>query len=402
MACPGSVALSESLPTTTKSESYAAQEGTCAHELAHVSLISQRQAASFIGQSFAGIEVTPEMAEHVQVYLDHVRTSQAVPGSQHWYEQKFSLAALNPPVPMFGTTDHAAYIPETRTLYVDDLKYGAGVMVEIEGNPQTKYYALGAVLSLDLKAHPVETVVMTIVQPRKEHEDGFVRSDTITIDQLWAFGRELIEAAEKTLDPNAPLVPGDHCRWCRARPVCPALYAKSQEIAAVEFEELSPVVLPPAPATLTPEQLGMVLSKLPLLDDWSKSVKEHAEQLLRDGHEVPGFKLVERRPRRVWKDAGIAEEVLAGLVENLGVSATELYEPATLRPVPQVEKLFHGKKKFAAIMGAHVEKKSSGVKLAPVTDKSPAVQVTVGAEFEMLPEASSGKTTGADNEEEAK
>lgn len=401
MACPGSVNLSETLPPNqNSSDSYAAREGSCAHELAQIALISGKDADAFVGETFHGIKVTEEMAAHVQVYLNHVQRDLSLARhsgvQKFWVERKFSLAALNPPSPMFGTADFVLYDPETRTLYVDDLKYGQGVMVEVTGNKQTRYYALGALLSLDQREHPVERVVTTIIQPRKEHEDGYIRSETLTVDEVWAFARELLDAANATLDPNAPLVTGDHCRWCPARAVCPALRAESQAIAAVEFDEM-PVVLPPVPSTIPPEQFGEMLGKLPILEAWIKSMKEHAENELREGREVPGHKLVERRARRVWVDPDAAAAAISKMAPAIGVAPADLFEKPELKSPAQVEKMFRGKKKFALAAGEHVIKKSSGYRVVPISDPSPEVVLTAGAEFELLSETSSA-TNSDDNE----
>ena len=61
-------------------------------------------------------------------------------------EHRVDLTPLRPPVPMFGTADAIVIKPKRRQLHVIDLKYGAGVLVEAENNPQTRYYGLGALL----------------------------------------------------------------------------------------------------------------------------------------------------------------------------------------------------------------------------------------------------------------
>src|SRR6476469_3869726 len=127
MACPGSINLIETLPDYDPEKSgsnIAAREGKCAHQVAERALQCDRcTAGDYIGQTYHDVEVTEEMAQHVQLYLDHVRKVQSIPGVLWWVEKKFSLAALNPPPsrPMFGTSDFSAYDPASRTLYVDDL-----------------------------------------------------------------------------------------------------------------------------------------------------------------------------------------------------------------------------------------------------------------------------------------
>jgi hypothetical protein len=318
--------------------------------------------------------VDEEMAVHVQLYLDHVRKVMSIPGVKYWIEKKFSLASLNPPMPMFGTSDFSAYDPATRTLYVDDLKYGMG-LVEIEGNPQTKYYALGAWLSLPHE-DVVEKIVMTIIQPRKDHPDGVVRSITIDAAELSEFAIELLDAARATLDPNAPLHAGDHCKFCPAKARCPELHRLSQEIAATEFDEVvAPVI--PAPALIPPEQFADMLGKLHILDDWSAAMKEHAYNELLAGREVPGFKLVERRAERKWEDTALADgDVLSRLPEGKRDDAKEI----RIKSPAQIEKLV-GKKFFNENLAQHTKKVSSGLKLVPEDHPSPPVLMG-GAEFD--------------------
>ena len=63
----------------------------------------------------------------------------------------------------FGTGD--AVIVADHELHIIDFKYGVGVLVEAEGNPQMRCYALGALDTYD-GIYDIETVKMTIFQPR--------------------------------------------------------------------------------------------------------------------------------------------------------------------------------------------------------------------------------------------
>ena len=160
------------------------------------------------------------MADGVQVYVDAVR-AELEPGDLLLVEQPFSLDQLRPPGEMFGTADAVIYKPKLRRLLVFDLKYGAGVVVEAVGNPQGRYYGLGACMAL--ADRPVSEVEIVIVQPRAPHPAGPIRRETISAFELVEWSADLLEAAERTLDPEAPLVPGAWCRFCPAAGICPAL-----------------------------------------------------------------------------------------------------------------------------------------------------------------------------------
>ena len=61
------------------------------------------------------------------------------------------------------------------TLHIVDFKYGRGVLVEAEDNPQMKLYALGALEIFDC-LYDIDTVSMTIYQPRRAN---------VSIGQPW-------------------------------------------------------------------------------------------------------------------------------------------------------------------------------------------------------------------------
>src|SRR5690606_12070263 len=92
-------------------------------------------------------------------------------------------------------------------------------------------------------------ITITIVQPRAYHPDGSIRSETMPVEELLAFSVELMDAARETLKPDAALQVGDHCRFCKAKPICPAYRAEAERVAMVEFDDM-PVHRPPEPESL--------------------------------------------------------------------------------------------------------------------------------------------------------
>lgn len=370
IACPGSVAMERGLPDQSSEH---AREGTLAHEVAECLLRGQHL------DTLGDVSVTEEMLEAVQVYVDTVTKIHAAagPNAQRFIEQEFNLAPLNPPVPMYGTSDCCIWDPDTKHLHVIDYKHGRGVLVEVERNPQLMYYALGAVVAL--KVRPV-AVTITVVQPRAEHPDGPIRSWTFDWQTLVDYKRELFAAAERTLAPDAPLVPGPHCKFCKAQAICPAQQKLAEEVAQSEFAvvQANPTALP-TPEALTLDQLTRALDVADTIENWFRSVRAHVQFLLELGHEVPGYKLVKRRANRKWRDEAAAA---AWLEQHLGEDA---YEEPKLRSPAQAEKRLKKIDKAAAKeMEQFVTKESSGVVLAPDTDKRPAVVAGVD-EFTALP-----------------
>jgi hypothetical protein len=376
MACPGSVQLSRGMPNY---ESEYSRIGTAAHAVGAMALERGVDADMWQGLEVEGIEITEEIVEGVGIYVNYCREIiNRVGKGNYWIEKKLSLESLNPPGKMFGTGDFTGYDTETKTLEVVDYKNGAGVVVEIEGNVQTRYYGLGAALTL-AKGREIDQVKMTIIQPNAPHADGVIRTETIDAIELMNFAADLLAAARKTLDPDAPLVPGKHCRFCPASAVCPAQRKQVQALAQVAFEAM-PLDVPPAPETLPPDMFADILQKLPILEDWATAMRAHALRELEAGREVPGFKLVPRRPTRKWASETEAAAVIAN---ELMVEDDEMYNRKLKSPA-QIEKIV-GKKNLPADL---VVKESSGYTLAPDSDKRPAVQLHAGDAFLALPPAS--------------
>jgi hypothetical protein len=347
-ACPGSVHLSGGIPS--KSSAYA-EEGTLAHELAEHFLTAGR----FSPLPF---EATAEMEETIKLYVNEVRKH--IELGVTWIEKKFDLSSIHPG--LFGTADAVVYNPKTQTLYVFDLKYGAGLPVEVTGNKQLLYYCLGAALTID---QPIKEIVMTIVQPRCPHPDGPIRKWTFGMESLIDFAMELKEAAVRTEEPDAPLNPGDHCRFCPAASTCPKLHEMALSTARAEFAPSLPY---------DPKKLSETLIRLPALEAFIKNVREFAYEEAQAGRCPPGFKLVEKRATRKWRSTDDVE----ARAEAAAISE-DLYEKKIKSPA-QVEKAL-GKKLFREIFDGATVSESTGFVLAPDSDKREAVSLDASQDF---------------------
>jgi hypothetical protein len=180
----------------------------------------------------------------------------------------------------------------------------------------------------------------------------------------WSFdGVELLDFEDKVLDAiaatkkaGAPLNPGGHCRWCPAKAICPALKAQALETAKQDF----------APGiTYDPKELAAALDRIPLLESWIKATREFAYEEAVAGRTPSGFKLVEKRATRKWRDEGQAAEAL-----ELVLKADEIYEPRSLLSPAKIEKLL-GKRGKDQISGLTIAE-SSGLTLVHESDKRPA------------------------------
>lgn len=299
MECPASVQQSEGQPSTS---SVWANEGTAAHSVAEICLGKQKLAVSMVGQVIrvgeAEFEVTEEMAEAVQVYLDAVwADADRLGGAKLLIEHKFHLKSIHKD--LFGTNDACLSEPFGK-LIVYDYKHGAGKPVEVERNPQLMIYALGA-LADNLSA---ETVELVIVQPRAKHKDGSVRRWEISPDELTLWGETELTKAIKATEAKKPTFKvGKWCDWCKGMVTCPALRGKMIEELCADEVDTAPVVPKkgfPAVDTLTPSQIANLLEFKPLAEKYLASVYERAKEDLLAGKAIPGHKVVEGRANRKW------------------------------------------------------------------------------------------------------
>jgi hypothetical protein len=383
MACPGSVALSASVPPLPSTAF--ADEGTAAHELCERALREHWDCADYVGQRFGPAETLVDewLAADAQVFVDYVRQVCADAGAGHtlWLEKRFDLADLRPPAPMYGTGDAVVYDPAAQRLHIIDLKFGRGVAVEARGNKQLRYYGLGATMAVQAEspALAIDSVRITIVQPRMNHPEGPVRSEDLSYADLLGFADDLLAAAWATQASDAPLAAGKHCRFCPAGGVCPEQFRAAQDAAAVEFADL-PAVQPPAPATLPDDLFFEVLEKVPILEAWIRAVHAERDARLARGETVPGWKVVAKRATRKWTDPeAVAQRLLLD-----GYDADELYAPRELKSVAQMEKVAT-KQWVAANLADLIDQTSSGTSVVRETDPRPAVAVSAGDEFLAIP-----------------
>ena len=243
-----------------------------------------------------------------------------------------------------------------------DYKHGAGIPVEVVGNTQLMYYGLGA---LHMNKFPVERIILTIVQPRCYHTDGPVRSwETDPITML-DFSFDLVDQAVRTEAPDAPLVAGDHCRFCPAQPTCPKPRELAMGLATSGFSDLSAV---------EPERLALYLEKIPQIKAWCEAVHQYAHAQAALGHVPPGWKLVDKRANRRWNPDASPSEIM----DTLDLLKDEFWDQKPKSPA-QVEKRIHKDKKF--LLDQFVVKESSGKTLVQTKDDRPAVKGTIESMF---------------------
>lgn len=343
------------VPFKDTSSSSAAQEGTCAHELAEIVLSRGGSCQDWVGKPLVENNqyiVEQEMADYIQEYVDFVKT---LPGEQH-YEIRVDFSDWVPDG--FGTSDVITISDDT--IRVVDLKYGKGLQVNAENNSQGMLYALGAFAEYEL-VNNIKEVVIIIHQPRLDHTSEW----RISVQDLLKWGAWVAEQCEIIAEGGAPRTPGEkQCQWCKAKATCPALKSYTEKIIMAEFDELD---APPDPTTLTDTQLRTALEAKKLIESWLSAVESHVKEQLENGNDFLGFKLVEGRSARRWADDIDAAQTLENL---LGEHA---YEKKLLTPAKAEKALGKAKK---AEMKNLIVKPQGAPTLAPESDKRPAINIS--------------------------
>jgi hypothetical protein len=357
MNCPPSAQLEQQFPNKT---STFAEEGTAAHDLAEHKL---KKALKMRSKKPTSSYHSDEMDEMTDLYVEYClelieKSKENCQDLQILIEQKLDFSDYVPEG--FGTGD--LVVVGNSTLHVVDLKYGRGVIVSAEKNPQMMLYALGALSLFDM-LYDIDKVSMAIVQPRVDNFSTW----EITVE-------ELLKWAEEELKPKALLAStgggefcaGDHCRFCRAKNQCRARAVKNLELLKYEFQD---------PALLTDEEIAEIIGLADELAKWAGDIYTYATALaINEGREWDGFKLVEGRTRRKFTD----ETAVAETAKEAGY--TDIFKQSLIT-ITEMEKLM-GKKKFNDILGNLVEKPKGKLTLVPETDKRQAVD-PIHAEFQV-------------------
>ncbi|WP_444644971.1 DUF2800 domain-containing protein [Caproiciproducens sp. R1] len=336
------------------SESEAAAEGTAAHALCEHKL---KRALKMRSKKPISRFDCDEMDAFTDGYVDFVletlaQAKQRCKDPIVLIEQHLDFSCYVPEG--FGTGD--ALIVGDGILHVIDFKYGQGILVDAEDNPQMKLYALGA-LELFGNLYDIDEISMTIYQPRREN----VSTWTISIAALK-------EWAEQILKPRAILAyngkgdycPGEWCQFCKAAVKCRARAEAKLNLAKYEF------ALPPL---LTDDEIEEILSKLDDLAKWASDIMAYAtDSAINHGKQWTGYKVVEGRSvRKYTDDTAVAEAAQAA-------GYMDIYKQSLIT-LTEMERLM-GKEQFAEVLGGLIQKPPGKLTLVPNSDKRQAIEIS--------------------------
>ena len=356
--CPPSACLEREFPSSL---SEAAAEGTAAHALCEhklrkfLKLRSKRPHSDFEDD---------EMDRCSDAYVSFVQEQMGeIPSPMVLVEQRLDLTCYVPEA--FGTAD--CIIVGGDMLHVIDFKYGMGVLVEAEHNPQMMLYALGALDLLD-GIYDIQTISMSIFQPRREN----VCTWSLTKEDLLRWARDdLVEKARLAYAGEGAFCAGEWCTFCRAAVRCRARAEEKLRLAREEFR------LPPL---ITDEEIEEVLGEIPDLIKWANAILVYAtDAAVNHGKVWKGFKVVEGHSVRKYKD----EDAVAREAKAAGY--TDIFDKKLI-PLTEMEKVM-GKDVFAKTLGGLIEKPHGKPTLVPLTDKRPAIHTgNVQSEFKATTE----------------
>ena len=334
--------------------SEAAREGTAAHALCEHKL---KRALHMRSRRPASDYDSDEMEECTDAYVDFVMeqyetAKQVCEDPVILIEQRLDFSCYVPDG--FGTGD-CLIISDDR-LHIIDFKYGMGVLVEAEGNPQMKLYALGALAVYDA-LYDIREVSMTIFQPRREN----VSTWTIPVEDLKAWAEnELKPRAKMAYDGEGEYLPGEWCTFCRAAVRCRARAEEKLKLAQTEFR---------MPPLLTDAEIEDILAVLPDLTKWANEIAAYAlDAALNHGKEWNGFKVVEGRSVRKYRD----EAAVAEAAKEAGYK--DIYRQSLI-PLTEMQRLM-GKDRFEEILGGLITKAPGRPTLVPKSDRRPAMNVS--------------------------
>ncbi len=334
--------------------SEAAREGTAAHALCEHKL---KRALHMRSRRPVSDYDSDEMEECTDAYVDFVMeqyeaAKQVCEDPVILIEQRLDFSCYVPDG--FGTGD-CLIISDDR-LHIIDFKYGMGVLVEAEDNPQMKLYALGALAVYDA-LYDIREVSMTIFQPRREN----VSTWTIPVEDLKAWAEnELKPRAKMAYDGEGEYLPGEWCTFCRAAVRCRARAEEKLKLAQTEFR---------MPPLLTDAEIEDILAVLPDLTKWANEITTYAlDTALNHGKEWNGFKVIQGRSVRKYRD----EAAVAEAAKEAGYK--DIYRQSLI-PLTEMQRLM-GKDRFEKILGGLITKAPGRPTLVPKSDRRPAMNVS--------------------------
>ena len=349
-----------------KSSSVYADEGTLAHAICEIYARRKFDPAadkSALTKELAKLKrdklYNPEMLDTAKAYVEYLTEKSMQFDNPPHIVQEIRVDFSDYVPAAFGTCD-CVMIGGGR-LHITDYKHGKGVKVEAVGNPQMRLYALGALNYFSaIYGDTIKTVSMGICQPRISEN---CPEESMTVEELRQWGESIKPLAQAAYNGTGTYKPGVWCMFCRGKAQCKA--RARANTALEDFKDCIPqgkfAKLPNEVQfeigesgeplnLLTNAEIGDLLTRGADLVAWYNDLKDYALEAILNGEQITGYKAVEGRSVREFKDADAAFKILT---EN-DYDENMLYErkPKTLSAI---EKMI-GKKEFSRLLSEQVVK----------------------------------------------
>lgn len=356
--CPGSVNEGDYAPI--QPPSIYAERGTLQHDA-----VVKRWA----GKSIAGLKLEEEEVNNVDDAIDYLRELIESKSSEDFMPQvemevRGDLSHMDYP-DIWGTRDVDLRffeinggVGQLSELHVIDWKFGAGVAVEVDDNPQLLGYLLMALTGT--VEHNANKFFIHVVQPPK----NYYACQQVSHRQIGEFKDTIVAAIEAANGPNPELVPGEkQCQFCKAAMTCRARHNHQNLQAGLVFEHLKKKQL--KPHTVTTDENAMVYTMLAELIKYHAELGKHGFAELSQGRKFPGYKLVRGRSTRAWASEAGAQR---WLMKYGSFQKPELFAPAKMISPAQAEKKNRGLKKDSDFKQL-INKPPGSTKMVPDDDK---------------------------------
>jgi hypothetical protein len=378
--CAGSIPLNQRDDSGGPSNVYA-ELGTAAHALLEMCQRLGVEPIKFLGTAIYKEHIVDhDMVDAVGHAMDYVRAylGKHPKATLHIEKEVDPFAHLNcDPGYASGTPDIVLDDAALLELTCIDYKHGANNAVEVAGNTQTLQYLVG--YWSQHCTRPYKTYRAVIIQPRSRHEDGPVREETYTHEQLMAHAKRLKRRVIEIRKDPTQREAGDWCDYCKGAARCGTLKAKAMELAQIEFGGSDE---PVKPKELSIKELEEIWAYADVFEYWLKEVRGALLLHLQRGGKSKLAKLVRgRMGNRHWRDDKRVLEACKKLKLDV-----DLFMPRALVGVTDLEYALKvkGVKQIPAPLQKLIERKPGKLHVARKDDPRPAV--TRGDEFNKEPE----------------
>ncbi len=333
-----SCSASMTLPEVKEKQSSYANRGTSLHAMSEDILCKNE-----VKDSYEGYAPTEEDIKlTVEPYVEYVQNLDA---DRFFFEKKVFITEE-----CYGTADVIAYNTKTKELHVVDLKAGTGIYVVAKDNTQLQIYAIGALKLAREQDWKVEKVFVHIVQPGIDN----ICCVEVNKTNLIELQSKVLKAIHDVKNGNVKYAASEEgCRWCAHKTTCKELNKLANRVAQDDFAGFD---------------LADKLEMVPALKLFIKAVEEESHLLLGQGKELPGFKLVRSRGRRVW----LNEDGALSRLEREGIPQAKLFTPGKILTPTQIEKVVK-KEKLNIDLTDFIIMKEGAPKVVPESNKGEAI-----------------------------